>query len=284
MDPQPAFAFQDFLSNVIGDMATAVSERSGEDQDQQFARSRAAAHMIMGFQPRDVTEAMLAGHCVMLHEIMTSDVRTMLRDDTAATRHSAGSSVVRLNKAFNDNLDRLQRYQRRSAECDGDVPEAEAATLANAVSPPQPPGETIDPPQPEPVARGPNRAARRQAARAGIRATAAAPRAVAKPGVVRPQAQPPAAAHTTADRPSSAVAELGAIGSPSPAAVASGAVNQNAAIAALKSGDAAGFARALGVAHPSEAFLAAANAKDSPFNPEATGPWPNAGDAASAIT
>jgi hypothetical protein len=70
MDTVPAFASDDLFRYALGDMAKAVSERSGENEVQQFARCQAAAHMIMGFLPRDVIEVMLAGHCVMLHEVM----------------------------------------------------------------------------------------------------------------------------------------------------------------------------------------------------------------------
>ena len=55
------------------------------------------------------------------------------------------------------------------------------------------------------------------------------------------------------------------------------------AVAALHSGDAAGFARAMGIEHPSEAFLQAANAKGSPFDPEASGPWQSGPIAAAAM-
>ena len=56
MDTQPAFGFKELFAHVIGDMAKAICERNGETQQQQFLRSQAAAHMIMGFLPRDVIE------------------------------------------------------------------------------------------------------------------------------------------------------------------------------------------------------------------------------------
>jgi len=82
MDPQPAFTFQDLFSFVISDMTKAIADRDGETREQQFARSQAAAHMILGFLPRDVIEAMLAGHCVMLHEAMTATVRKLACPDS----------------------------------------------------------------------------------------------------------------------------------------------------------------------------------------------------------
>jgi hypothetical protein len=69
------------------------------------------------------------------------------------------------------------------------------------------------------------------------------------------------------------IAQIDAIGSPLPEAIAACNANPEA-MAALNSGDPAGFARAMGIAHPGEGFLAAANAKGSPFDPHSSGPWP----------
>jgi hypothetical protein len=46
------------------------------------------------------------------------------------------------------------------------------------------------------------------------------------------------------------------------------------AAAALEAGNAVDFARAMGIEKPSEAFLAAAIAPGSPFDPGSPGPWP----------
>lgn len=193
MDPQPAFTFQDLFTSVVADMAKAVSERSGEPQEQQFVRSRNAAHMLMGFLPRDVPEAILAGHCVMLHEIMTANVHTTLCTDAEPVRRGADGSVTALNKAFNDTLDRLWRQQKRPAEGSRDMPEQQpAAPRDDALAASRlPPADSIDPPlqtqtdtsgpQPAPVAPRLNRAARRQAARAESRAAAVAARGASRP-------------------------------------------------------------------------------------------------------
>ncbi len=69
-------------------------------------------------------------------------------------------------------------------------------------------------------------------------------------------------------------AATAALGSPPPEAVAACRANPEA-LAALQSGDPTGFARAMGIEHPCEAFLAAANTKGSPFDPQASGPWPD---------
>jgi hypothetical protein len=261
MDPQPAFTFQDLFSFVVGDMAKVIAERDGETREQQSTRSRAAVHMILGFLPRDVIEAMLAGHCVMLHEIMTANVRTSLRGDAGPMRRRPHSNLAGLNKAFNDNLDRLERYRQRPAEGSRDAPETPSPTTPDIAGPP--PTEPIEPQPPGPVAQRLNRAARRQAARAGIRAAAVASRGAPKPSLVTP-------AQT---RPLPDTARTAALYTPSPEAVSVCKANSEA-MAALQSGDPAGFARAIGIEHPCEAFLTAANIKGSPFDPQSSGPWP----------
>jgi hypothetical protein len=249
MDTDSAFGFEDLFTSALRGMANAISERHGENEVQQFARCQVAVHMIAGFQPRDVIELMLAGHCVMLHEVMTADVHDSLSGEAATNRRS----VVALNKAFNDNLDRLERYRRRPAEGQRDAPEA--APLADAAAPPARPTAAAAPAQP-------NRAARRQAARAELHAAATATRTAHPPGALRnasPQAGPPP--EGTVVRP------------PTPEDVANCRANPEA-MAALAAGDPARFARALGVDQPGEAFLAAANCPGSPFDAEAAGPWP----------
>jgi hypothetical protein len=220
MDQYPEIGFQDVFTSVIGDMAKAVSERDGETREQQFARLQAATHMTLGFQPRDVIEAMLAGHCVMLHEIMTATVRTALSSDADTARRDADGSVIRLNKAFNDSLDRLRRYQQRVADGSRDAPKAEqSATPRPVAASTRPAADAILSPQPGQMAPAGNRAARRQAARADVRAAAAASRAAAQPGTARPHKPDPVRPPITPDL--MALAETAAIGSaPLPIAVA----------------------------------------------------------------
>jgi hypothetical protein len=248
MDTASTFGFQDLFTVAITDMAKAGSERNGESEAQQFARYQAAIHMIMGFSPRDVSEVLLAGHCVMLHEVMTAEVHDSLRGEATGNRRS----VIALNKAFNDNLNRLERYRQRPAEGRRDAPAASPIAEAAPAEP------TARPAMPEM-----NRAARRQAARAELRAAASASRPAS-----RPAGQIPA---RTASSPTAEAHQ------PSDAVVAKCQANPQA-MAALAAGDPAAFALALGIDTPSEAFLAAAKTQGSPFDSQAFGPWPVAVD------
>jgi hypothetical protein len=263
LDTQPAFNFENLFRFALGDMAKAMSERTGETEAQQFARCQATAHLIMGFLPRDVIELMLAGHCVMLHETMKADIHDNLCGEAGTNRRT----LIALNKAFNDDLDRLERCRQPSAEGSPDVPEvppiANAPDVPVADAPPAPVASVAKPDAP-----ALSRAARRQAARAEMRAAAAASRAASRRAVPMPP-------RTACDAlPAATPRHVGTTtGQPAHEAVAKCRANV-AAMTASAAGDAAGFARALSVAPPHEAFLIAAKTPGSPFDPQGTGPWP----------
>jgi hypothetical protein len=251
MASSPEFGFNELFASVIGEIAKAVCERSGETAQQQFARSQAAVHMVMGFLPRDVVEALLAGPCVMLHETMLASVHETLLGEADAMRRSTRSALIAMNKEFNGNLGHLERYQARPV-------------LAGQDAPARPPSEVA-------------------AAGTATAQPTGPPHAV-------PEAPPPSAAtHEVPPRPtpdavsSAAQEELDRLAEHdpeatmenhlSPAMLAACQANPEA-MAALTAGDPGRFAKALGITIPAEAFLEAASTPGSPFDPNATGPWP----------
>jgi hypothetical protein len=258
MDKQPTFGFNDLLTCLIGDMAKATSERKGDSPAQQFARSQAAIHMIMGFHPRDVAEVMLAGHCMMLHEVMTAEIHDVLFAEASTNKRT----LPALNKAFNDNLDRLERYRQRHAEGQPDAPE-EVPPMADGPAAPVEPAVRPVPPEM-------NRAARREATRLQMRAAAAASRAASRQPGPLPQGEIRTASPQRAHHPGGSV-----VYQPTDEAVAKCQANP-VAMTALAAGDPVGFARAMGIEAPSEAFLAAAKSSGSPFDAQALGSWPRA--------
>jgi hypothetical protein len=150
METQPAFGFHQLLSHLLGDMAKAVSERNGETKQQQISRSQAAVHTIMGMLPRDAIEAMLAGHCLMLHELMTDAVHDTLRGELGASRRATRSGIVAMDKAFVGNLQRLEHYQARPADGRRDVPNEQPAAAPLAQQPEPPKTQAAAPFQPSP--------------------------------------------------------------------------------------------------------------------------------------
>jgi hypothetical protein len=236
MDASPAFGIEECYASIVGDMARALSERHGETPAQQFARGQTAIHMIMAFLPRDAVEALLASHCVMLHELMLDSTHHALCAQEAKARHAEVHGLVALNKAFCGNLGHLRHYQKRpsggSSEAADDLRKPERQTAVDG------------------------------AAQARPAWTSAANQMASGRSAPAPASRPEAAA------------ELSASHRPTDAAVTARTINP-AAEAALKAGDPVGFAHAMGIERPSEAFLTAANAAGSPFDPGSSGPWPD---------
>jgi hypothetical protein len=239
MASAPAFGSTELFTHMIGEIAKAVSERSGETAQQQFARSQAAVHMILGLMPRDVIELLLAGHCVILHEAMLAGAHDTLLGEPEAMRHRTRSGVIALSKQFNSNLVHLARYQARPAAGQREASETQPTGLTAGATP-APARSRAEP----------------------------APSAAPPPTRLRPVAQ------ETADGLAEHESKAEMAHQPSPAALADCQANPEA-MAALAAGDPERFATALGIAIPAHGFLEAANMPGSPFDPNATGPWPN---------
>ena len=125
MDATSAPAIDDVIAHIVGDVAEAVSTRLGETQQQQADRAQTAELAIMTLQPRNAVEAMIAGRCVMLHDVMVHCVRGLLRGEAAATN----SNILAMDKAIANNLLRLERYQEaQDAPASGSAPAAEPVT------------------------------------------------------------------------------------------------------------------------------------------------------------
>jgi hypothetical protein len=249
MDTQAEFGFRQLFSHVVGDMAKAVCERNGESEQQKFVRSQAAVHTIMSFLPRDVIEAMLAGHCVMFHAVMTDSIHETLRGEIDTMRRGTRSNIVALNKVFCGNLDRLERHQSRPEEGRRDMPvtqpgqaQPEMEIAARTPAPlPDAPAVTPDVPR---------------------RPTVETPAIPARP----------VADHSPA--PAQAAWDDHAFQA-SPEEIAACRANPEA-MAALDAGDPVRFARAMGIDMPSEAYLTAAAAEGSVFNRQSPATRPQA--------
>jgi len=262
MDTQQAYGFQQVLTHMVGDIAQAVSERNGETPRQRNARSEAAVFMILGFLPRDVIEALIAGHCVMLHELVVDSVRHTLTGEMETTRRATRGGIVAMDKAFGTNLTRLEHYQERPSVGCQDAAPADVPVAMPADAP-------VD---------APANVAVETAAEACVDLPIAAPVDVAAPMDTAPNETLAARVDITVDAPvavsevtvpvaatAPSVSEIPATLTPSAAAIASCRANPEA-MAALDAGDPERFARAMGIEHPSEAFLEAATAPGGPFD------------------
>jgi hypothetical protein len=233
MDTAPAFGLRDHLTYIITDIAKSLSGRPGETHEQQVTRTQVAVHTILAFLPGTVLDAMFAGHCVMFHEMIVDSVHETLRGDPAAARRATRGNIVAMDKAFGNNLDRLERYQNRHAEGRRDAPE-EASTEVEIA----------------------DRVRRHQAS-------------VATPGSAAAKDAGAGRTPAAGQRDAAAGSEPVASG-PAPERIAACLASKEA-MDALDAGDAEGFARAMGVDVPSDAFLGAAMAEGSPFGRPAAG-------------
>jgi hypothetical protein len=249
MDTQPEFGFRELFTHLLGDMAKAMSQRAGEPKERHFARTQAATHTILAFSPRDSIELMIAGHCVMFHEMIVDSVGDTLRGEADPAHRAARGTIAAMDKAFGNNLERLERYQRRRPEGQRDASVEAAAptvgttdigTLAKAEVRPL---ETGD-------ASAPGGEAAPRASHAPENGGAGDHADGSEPADWRERSSPNGAAPYVPTRET--IAACGA---------------NPTAMAALNSGDAAGFARAMGVTVPNKGFLAAAAEEGSPFRP-----------------
>jgi hypothetical protein len=126
MDTQALPGRQQLLSHLVGDMAHALCQRRDEPQARQVTRAQAAAESILAFMPGDAVEAMIAGHCVMLHELIVDTVQTALSGEPDASHRATRNSILAMDKAFGANLARLERYRARHRETSGDAASTEA--------------------------------------------------------------------------------------------------------------------------------------------------------------
>jgi hypothetical protein len=247
MQPPSHFGFQELYNHVVGDIAKSLSTRNGESPGVRSQRVQAAVHMVMGFLPRDVIEALLAGHCVMFHELMVDSVRHTLAGEVDTMRRGSRAGIVAMDRCFASNLRMLEHYQRRPAEWERDAPAA-ADTAAAAMAMEEPPDLAASP-------------------AVGVEASA---QSTAETAPI----SPPAGA-AAASEPESVP---GVPYYPSPRTVAD-ILAAPGALEALEAGDAAAFAQAMGVECPSEEYLAAAALPGGPFDCSAHG-----GNSAATVT
>jgi hypothetical protein len=109
------FGSRELFAQIVTDMAKAIADRDDEPAQQRQSRARAVVDIVSDVRPRDAIETMIAGHCIIFHEMILDSLRdTGLGDLTA--RAKGRSTVVAMNKAFQENLRRLEHFQARPSD------------------------------------------------------------------------------------------------------------------------------------------------------------------------
>lgn len=272
MDDTQEFGFQQLMLSIVGATAKVLSQRPGETPETRFSRLQAATFMTMHFLPRDAVEAILASHCVMFHEVMVDDLRTLLDAGTDNARRQWHAMLFTANKGFLANLDRLRQFQKRPSEGRRDE------------KPAQPPGDAALAPEADPIDPAMERPAPGTADTAPV-TPPSEPTPVPATTDAAVLSEPAAAAVPRDDDPATNQLALAAANDVEAAVTASvlatlmpSSVSREAiaacranpvAMAALEAGDARGFAQALGIANPDPRFLTAAAQPGSPFDAKA---------------
>jgi hypothetical protein len=236
-------------THIAGSIAKAIAERPGETEEQQLERFQTAIQMIMALAPTDAIETILAGHCIMFHEMLVHSFAEIFRAGTDAPLLASFSRLGVLDRCFGENLRRLERRQNgtperekaKSTEAERKRTDRTDAAPTSAATPP----ESSAPSRATPAQATGDHG--RPAGVEGERETQSAPDDDEKYPV-----RPEMLAFIASCVPTRGKVEE--------------TMKNEAAVAAMRSGDAAGFARALGV-EPTPDFLAAAARPGSPFNP-----------------
>jgi hypothetical protein len=116
MDPQQNFGFKEMLTHLIADIARALGQRPGDNEQMRLARTQAVTRMILDLRPRDAIEGMLSGHVVLFHELLTDSTLETLRTEMTVNRRPARGTIVSLDKAFQRNLTLLEKHRQRPSQ------------------------------------------------------------------------------------------------------------------------------------------------------------------------
>jgi hypothetical protein len=157
MDAQPAFSRKDRLVHVIRDVAKALSNRAGESPAECNRRLVTTTYAILAFQPRDEVEGMLAGQCVIFHELIVDAAHSTLSGEDKAKHRATRNSIVTMDKGFGTALATLERYKKRTEQASSEACEEAIVTetdIADRVLRHQaarPAAQTAPPAGPRPV-------------------------------------------------------------------------------------------------------------------------------------
>jgi hypothetical protein len=142
MTPDPNFGYEQAAAELLGGVVETVAGRPGQSQEQRLLREQTTVYSVMGFQPRDPVELMLAGHCVIFDHLLRDGARDLLRNHAEDIKLRARPGTLASGKMFLTSLNTLRRWQNRDADKIATLPKALRTAAPDAPAP-----------EPEPVAR-----------------------------------------------------------------------------------------------------------------------------------
>jgi len=150
MTPDPAFGPEQLIAELCRKVVDTVADLPGWSPEQRAINRRTAYHSVMGFQPRDPVEAMLAGQCVIYDHLLRDGVRDQLHTNARVRNANARPINLGAGKLFLSALAMLQRMRHRAAS-QAKAIAAETAQEAiprttlpdSAAAEPSPPASTV---------------------------------------------------------------------------------------------------------------------------------------------
>jgi hypothetical protein len=117
--------------SMLRSIAETICDRPEDTEAQRDARSRDVIHTVLGFQPRDPVEIMLAGMVVTHVHLVQDSARDVLRGQEELLKARTKSTIVALDRGMIGCLKEL-RMARTRALAAGDSAEAPAAADTGA--------------------------------------------------------------------------------------------------------------------------------------------------------
>ncbi len=119
MTPDPNFGFEQVAIELIRGVVDIVAACPGMAEDQRFIKQQTVVHGVMGFQPRDPVEVMLAGQCVIYDNILRDAARDLLHGQDEPLKARARTGTLASGKLFLSTFAVLRRMQGWTASTAG---------------------------------------------------------------------------------------------------------------------------------------------------------------------
>ncbi|MCV2873271.1 hypothetical protein OEZ71_13305 [Defluviimonas sp. WL0050] len=101
-----------FMDAFLGQIANAVSDKGSVSE----SKMRFALGVVVGLEPRDEVEAMLAAQMAAVHVCAMDTSRRYLWAETLASRDSSERALNKLTRTFAAQMETLKRYRSKAQQ------------------------------------------------------------------------------------------------------------------------------------------------------------------------
>jgi hypothetical protein len=149
MTPHPDFGYDQAATELVRGIVDAVADLPGLTEAQRFMKQQTTISSVMGFEPNDLPQVMLAGHCVMFDALLRDGVRDLLHGQREDVKPRSRSGNIASGRMFLSSLHTLARLQKREGTRTGVAQSATEPKIETAppAAPPSPPRPVVVPAQ-----------------------------------------------------------------------------------------------------------------------------------------